>query len=158
MTTDSEQLPPIYVIERAVKAVQEATREKNHTRHILAVAVTLIAVGAIVAIGANITVTVIPSGDPEGSLGWVHAWKETAHAVGVAGVVLLAVSILMAANRRRHDIVIARLNRLERLERERHDMSDEARYAVGYADGIEHATRNSPSQPLRIVRPPEAKS
>lgn len=110
MMTDSQHLPSTGAIERALVAVEEARQEKARIRHIGIGAITLIAVGAIVGIGANIVLTAF--GD--GHLGWVRDWRETAHATGVAGVVLLSCYFVILAVLRNRETITAEMKKERR--------------------------------------------
>lgn len=103
MTTDTGSLPR-NSLERAVKAVNEAEREKARLRRILVTAITLIAAGALLGIGANIAVTAAS----DGHLDWVDTWKGLAHAVGVSGVVLLTGYLVIVMLKRHLDVPAAR--------------------------------------------------
>ncbi|HZN76048.1 MAG TPA: hypothetical protein VFC00_30830 [Micromonosporaceae bacterium] len=136
MTTDSEQLPSARAIAQAIAAANQSAQEKAQLRHILTAGITLIAVGAIVGIGANVAVTVAT----DGHLDWVRHWKGTAHWLGVSGVVLVASYMVMVAIRRLD-------GRLARLERQRPGAQDalgwpgaddavKRAHAKGYVDGV----------------------
>lgn len=115
MTSDSVHLPTQREIQRAINAVNEAEHEQRRMRHLLTWAIVLIAIGAVLGIGANIAISA--AGDDH--LDWVRHWKGTAHWVGVSGVVMLGVHLVLSYLRRREDRrdanVELRLGRLERV-------------------------------------------
>lgn len=150
MTTDTGSLH-VTAIERAVKAVNEAQQERARLRRVLVTAIILIAAGALVAVAANIAVTVVS----DGRLDWVDTWKGMAHAVGVSGVVLLASWLVIVVIRRGQDKLMARIGKLERRQEFAAHQDDRDVVDPQYLADMSEAVRLGEEIERRKHQPPE---